>query len=215
MEPLNELPHMRKLYTRSVLSEETAGLDPLKLFSLWFSEAKEEGEAEPNAMSLATVDKTGQPSVRIVLLKGLIRDEFQFFTNYDSDKGRDIAENHLVALNFFWPKLERQIRIEGKANRISNEESESYFAVRPRESQIGAHTSNQSSVVPSREFLEEKFAKLTKEWEGKEIPKPKNWGGYSVSPTKIEFWQGRVGRLHDRISFERLESGWKRSRLSP
>lgn len=215
MEPLNELPHMRKLYTRSVLSEETAGLDPLKLFSLWFSEAKEEGEAEPNAMSIATVDKTGQPSVRIVLLKGLIRDEFQFFTNYDSDKGRDIAENHLVALNFFWPKLERQIRIEGKANRISNEESESYFAVRPRESQIGAHTSNQSSVVPSREFLEEKFAKLTKEWEGKEIPKPKNWGGYSVSPTKIEFWQGRVGRLHDRISFERLESGWKRSRLSP
>ncbi|TGK84516.1 pyridoxamine 5'-phosphate oxidase [Leptospira montravelensis] len=206
---------MRKLYTRSVLSEETAGLDPLKLFSLWFSEAKEEEEAEPNAMSLATVDKTGQPSVRIVLLKGLIRDEFQFFTNYDSDKGRDIAENHLVALNFFWPKLERQIRIEGKANRISNEESESYFAVRPRESQIGAHTSNQSSVVPSREFLEEKFAKLTKEWEGKEIPKPKNWGGYSVSPTKIEFWQGRVGRLHDRISFERLESGWKRSRLSP
>ncbi|WP_208652733.1 pyridoxamine 5'-phosphate oxidase [Leptospira montravelensis] len=212
---MNELPHMRKLYTRSVLSEETAGLDPLKLFSLWFSEAKEEEEAEPNAMSLATVDKTGQPSVRIVLLKGLIRDEFQFFTNYDSDKGRDIAENHLVALNFFWPKLERQIRIEGKANRISNEESESYFAVRPRESQIGAHTSNQSSVVPSREFLEEKFAKLTKEWEGKEIPKPKNWGGYSVSPTKIEFWQGRVGRLHDRISFERLESGWKRSRLSP
>lgn len=215
MEPLNELPHMRKHYTRSVLSEETAGSDPLKLFSLWFSEAKEEGEAEPNAMSLATVDKTGQPSVRIVLLKGLIRDEFQFFTNYDSDKGKDIAENNHVALNFFWPKLERQIRIEGKANRIAKEESETYFAVRPRESQIGAHTSNQSSVVPSREFLEEKFAKLTKEWEGKEIPKPENWGGYSVSPTKIEFWQGRAGRLHDRISFERLDSGWKRSRLSP
>ncbi|MCW7492850.1 pyridoxamine 5'-phosphate oxidase [Leptospira sp. 2 VSF19] len=212
---MNELPHMRKLYTRSVLSEETAGSDPLKLFSLWFSEAKEEGEPEPNAMSLATVDKTGQPSVRIVLLKGLIRDEFQFFTNYDSDKGRDIAENHLVALGFFWPKLERQIRIEGRAKRISKEESESYFAIRPRESQIGALTSNQSSVVPSREFLEEKFASLTKEWEGKEIPKPENWGGYSVFPTKIEFWQGRVGRLHDRISFERFESGWKRSRLSP
>ncbi|WP_207762241.1 pyridoxamine 5'-phosphate oxidase [Leptospira harrisiae] len=212
---MNELPHMRKLYTRSVLSEETAGSDPLKLFSLWFSEAKEEGEAEPNAMSLATVDKTGQPSVRIVLLKGLIRDEFQFFTNYDSDKGQDIATNNLVALNFFWPKLERQIRIEGRATRISKEESETYFAVRPRESQIGAHTSNQSSVVPSREFLEEKFASLTKEWEGKKIQKPENWGGYSVSPTKIEFWQGRVGRLHDRISFERIESGWKRSRLSP
>ncbi|WP_208729491.1 pyridoxamine 5'-phosphate oxidase [Leptospira congkakensis] len=215
MEPLNELPHMRKLYTRSVLSEETAGSDPLKLFSLWFSEAKEEGEAEPNAMSLATVNKTGQPSVRIVLLKGLIRDEFQFFTNYDSDKGKDIAENHHVALNFFWPKLERQIRIEGRATRVSKEESDTYFAVRPRESQIGALTSNQSSVVPSREYLEEKFASLTKEWEGKEIPKPENWGGYSVFPTKIEFWQGRVGRLHDRISFERIESSWKRSRLSP
>ncbi|WP_208732236.1 pyridoxamine 5'-phosphate oxidase [Leptospira perdikensis] len=212
---MNELPHMRKLYTRSVLSEETAGSDPLELFRLWFSEAKEEGELEPNAMSLATVNKAGQPSIRIVLLKGLIRDEFQFFTNYDSDKGKDITENHHVALNFFWPKLERQIRIEGQAARISKEESETYFAVRPRESQIGALASNQSSVVPSREFLEEKFASLSKEWEGIKIPKPENWGGYSVFPTKIEFWQGRVGRLHDRISFERIESSWKRSRLSP
>ncbi|EMY61762.1 pyridoxamine 5'-phosphate oxidase [Leptospira terpstrae] len=215
MEPSNELQNMRRLYTRSVLSEETAGSNPLELFNLWFSEAKTEGEPEPNAMSLATVDKSGQPSARIVLLKGLIRDEFQFFTNYGSDKGKDIAENNKVALNFFWPKLERQIRIEGLASPISKEESKAYFQVRPRESQIGALTSNQSSVVPSREFLEEKFAALTKEWEGKEVPMPENWGGYSVFPTKIEFWQGRVGRLHDRIQFVRKESGWERSRLSP
>lgn len=215
MEPSNELQNMRRLYTRSVLSEETAGSNPLELFNLWFSEAKTEGESEPNAMSLATVDKSGQPSARIVLLKGLIRDEFQFFTNYSSDKGNDIAENNKVALNFFWPKLERQIRIEGLANPISKEESQAYFQVRPRESQIGALTSNQSSVVPSREFLEEKFAALTKKWEGKEVPMPENWGGYSVFPTKIEFWQGRVGRLHDRIQFVRKESGWERSRLSP
>lgn len=215
MEPLNDLQNMRKHYTRSVLSEETAGVNPLELFTLWFSEAQTEGEQEPNAMSLATVDKSGQPSARIVLLKGLIRDEFQFFTNYNSDKGNDIADNNKVALNFFWPKLERQIRIEGLASRIPKEESQTYFQVRPRESQIGALTSNQSSVVPSREFLEEKFASLTKEWEGKEVPMPENWGGYSVFPIKIEFWQGRVGRLHDRIQFERKETGWNRSRLSP
>lgn len=215
METMNDLAHMRQSYKRSVLSETTAGTDPLALFSLWFSEAKEEGEPEPNAMCLATVNKEGQPSVRIVLLKGLIRNEFQFFTNYHSVKGNDIAENNHVALNFFWPKLERQVRIEGIATKISKEESEGYFAIRPRESQIGAHTSNQSSVVPSREFLEEKFATLSKEWEGKEIPMPEFWGGYSVAPTKIEFWQGRVGRLHDRILFEKLKDEWKRTRLSP
>lgn len=215
METMNDLAHMRQSYKRSVLSETTAGTDPLALFSLWFSEAKEEGEPEPNAMSLATVNKEGQPSVRIVLLKGLIRNEFQFFTNYHSDKGNDIAENNHVALNFFWPKMERQIRIEGIAVKIPREESERYFAIRPRESQIGAHTSNQSSVVPSREFLEEKFATLSKEWEGKEIPMPEFWGGYSVSPTKIEFWQGRVGRLHDRILFEKQKDEWQRTRLSP
>lgn len=215
MEPSNDLQNMRRLYTRSVLSEETAGSNPLELFNLWFSEAQAEGEQEPNAMSLATVDKTGQPSARIVLLKGLIREEFQFFTNYGSDKGKDIADNNKVALNFFWPKLERQIRIEGLASPIPKEESKAYFQVRPRESQLGALASNQSSVVPSREFLEEKFASLTKQWEGKEVPMPENWGGYSVFPTKIEFWQGRVGRLHDRIQFERKETGWNRSRLSP
>ncbi|TGL03592.1 pyridoxamine 5'-phosphate oxidase [Leptospira bouyouniensis] len=206
---------MRNSYERSVLSEQTAGTDPLALFSLWFTEAKEEKELEPNAMSLATVNKEGQPSVRIVLLKGLIRNEFQFFTNYLSDKGKDIAENNRVALNFFWPKLERQIRIEGTVSKITKEESEAYFKIRPRESQIGAHTSNQSSVVSSREKLESKFKSLSKEWEGKEIPMPEFWGGYSVYPTKIEFWQGRVGRLHDRILFERKNSSWERTRLSP
>lgn len=215
MEPMNDLAHMRQTYKRSVLSENTAGTDPLALFSLWFSEAKEEGELEPNAMSLATVDKDGQPSVRIVLLKGLIHNEFQFFTNYHSYKGKNISENNRVALNFFWPKLERQVRIEGIATKISKEESQGYFQIRPRESQIGAHTSNQSSVVPSREFLEEKFASLSKEWEGKEIPMPEFWGGYSVSPTKIEFWQGRVGRLHDRILFAKEKENWVRTRLSP
>ncbi|TGK47373.1 pyridoxamine 5'-phosphate oxidase [Leptospira bouyouniensis] len=206
---------MRNSYERSVLSEQTAGTDPLALFSLWFTEAKEEKELEPNAMSLATVNKEGQPSVRIVLLKGLIRNEFQFFTNYLSDKGKDIAENNRVALNFFWPKLERQIRIEGTVSKITKEESEAYFKIRPRESQIGAHTSNQSSVVSSREELESKFKSLSKEWEGREIPMPEFWGGYSVYPTKIEFWQGRVGRLHDRILFERKNSSWERTRLSP
>ncbi|WP_208597377.1 pyridoxamine 5'-phosphate oxidase [Leptospira yanagawae] len=212
---MNDLANMRNSYERSVLSEQTAGRDPLALFSKWFTEAKEEKELEPNAMSLATVNKEGQPSVRIVLLKGLIRNEFQFFTNYNSHKGKDILDNPKVALTFFWPKLERQIRIEGTVSKISKEESEAYFKIRPRESQIGAHTSNQSSVVSSREELESKFHSLSKEWEGKEIPMPEFWGGYSVYPTKIEFWQGRVGRLHDRILFERKHSSWERTRLSP
>ncbi|WP_210410759.1 pyridoxamine 5'-phosphate oxidase [Leptospira yanagawae] len=212
---MNDLANMRNSYERSVLSEQTAGTDPLALFSKWFTEAKEEKELEPNAMSLATVNKEGQPSVRIVLLKGLIRNEFQFFTNYHSHKGKDILDNPKVALTFFWPKLERQIRIEGTVSKISKEESEAYFKIRPRESQIGAHTSNQSSVVSSREELESKFQFLSKEWEGKEIPMPEFWGGYSVYPTKIEFWQGRVGRLHDRILFERKHSSWERTRLSP
>lgn len=215
METLNDLAHMRTNYVRSVLSEETAGFDPLALFSLWFSEAKEEGELEPNAMSLSTVNKDGKPSVRIVLLKGLIRNEFQFFTNYSSHKGKDIEQNRNVALTFFWPKMERQIRIEGTVTKIPKEESEAYFKIRPRESQLGALTSNQSSVVVSREELETKFQTLEKEWEGKEIPMPESWGGYSVSPNKIEFWQGRAGRLHDRIVFERKNESWIRSRLSP
>lgn len=213
-----DLKSMRKSYAKAELSESSAGHNPLDLFSTWFEEAAKASESEPNAMTLSTIGEDGYPNGRIVLLKAVVAGEFQFFTNYESKKGKELQMNPKAALTFFWAGLERQVRIQGVVSKISKEDSRAYFSVRPRESQLGAHSSRQSSVIASRNELEIQFSNFEREFKDKEIPMPDFWGGYQLSPISIEFWQGRVGRLHDRILFTREsvdQTGWKRSRLSP
>ncbi len=212
---LNELQNMRQSYEKFTLDEAETGDDPIQFFQTWFEIAKKEKVLEPNAMHLATVDGSGKPSGRVVLLKGIEQGNFLFFTNYESQKASDLIQNNQVALTFFWGELERQVRIEGKATKVSRAESEEYFSKRPRISQLGALVSKQSEVVPNRKFLEDKMDALEKELEGKSIPTPDSWGGYAILPSKIEFWQGRQGRLHDRVVFEKEGSTWKKYRLSP
>lgn len=202
-------------YAKATLSEDDVGVSPLALFRRWISEAEAGGVAEPAAMSLCTVSPDGQPSSRIVLLRGAEEDFFRFFTNYDGKKARDISHNPRVALLFFWPALERQIRIEGIASKCERAISETYFAARPRESQLGAWASTQSCEVPGRAELEQCFAEVSARYEGKHVPCPPHWGGYDVRPQRYEFWQGRSGRLHDRLSFDRTDAGWRRARLAP
>jgi pyridoxamine 5'-phosphate oxidase len=171
---------------------------------------------EANAMTLATVDSNNKPSARIVLLKGVENSKFIFFTNYQSDKGKELDHNPACALTFFWPELERQIRVEGTASRVDAIRSEMYFQSRPRGSQIGAWASPQSSIIDNREILEERVLKLEERFRGQTVlPKPQQWGGYEIDPVLIEFWQGRPSRLHDRIQYTRIEGEWKRNRLAP
>jgi pyridoxamine 5'-phosphate oxidase len=167
-------------------------------------------------MTLATVNRKGQPDARIVLLRGVDKNGFSFFTNYKSAKGREINENKKVCLNFFWPDLSRQVRIAGTIEKLSAKISDDYFQSRPRESQLGAWASNQSEVIENRQALEAKFDEFEQKFNGKKIPRPAHWGGYIVRPVTIEFWQGRASRLHDRILYEKNKSGtWKISRLAP
>jgi pyridoxamine 5'-phosphate oxidase len=193
--------------------EEHFGNEPWELFSLWYKEAYD-AEKEPNAMTLSTVDREGQPSSRILYLKELLDKSFIFYTNYTSDKARDIAENNKVALLFFWPINERQIRIEGTASKVDGKSCDDYFASRPRGSQIGAWASDQSSNLISRDALDQRIAEFEKEFPDI-VPRPSNWGGYAVLPTKIEFWQGRPSRLHDRIVYEKKGDSWIIYRLNP
>lgn len=213
--PSGHIAGIRTDYRKAVLDEATAGEDPLAFFSRWFSEAEEAAADEVNAMTLATVDAAGHPHARIVLLKGLDDQGFVFFTNYSSDKGQQIASNDSVALVFFWKELERQVRVEGKAELVSAGESDQYFRSRPLGSRIGAWASPQSQVLPGREVLEDRYAQVEQEYEGKDLPRPEFWGGYRIVPQRIEFWQGRSSRLHDRIVFEREDKGWKKFRLAP
>lgn len=210
-----EIQKLREDYQKGSLDESDVDRNPYEQFKKWLDEAVTSEVPEPNSMSLATVDASGKPHVRIVLLKGIDELGFIFYSNYDSDKGSQMDVNPNISLCFLWKELERQVRISGKVTRLNREESEEYFKSRPRMSQLGALASNQSEEIESRAVLEERFSSFEAKYEGKEIPMPEQWGGYMVEPTEIEFWQGRRSRLHDRIVFSQDNSNWKIKRLSP
>jgi pyridoxamine 5'-phosphate oxidase len=203
-------------YSGDSLDAGTVDQNPLQLFQRWLDEAKAAGIHLAEAMTLATSTLGGKPSARLVLLKQADEHGFVFYTNYRSVKARELDANPQAALVFYWPQLERQVRVEGKVERVSADESDAYFKTRPRESQIGAWASPQSEVVASREVLQQKADELEKLYEGREVDRPAHWGGYRLQPERIEFWKGRPGRLHDRINYERQgDGGWTISRLAP
>lgn len=210
------IQNLRKDYKAATLSEKDVAKHPVKQFEKWFKEVLEKGGIEANAMTLATATTDGRPSARIMLLKGFDERGFVFYTNYLSRKGKELAKNPLASLVFFWPSLERQVRIEGTVEKVSRQESEEYFYVRPKESQIGAIVSPQSQEIESREVLEKKWADLEKVYANEDVPKPAHWGGFIVKPRLIEFWQGGPGRLHDRIAYKLAgKNDWKIVRLAP
>lgn len=210
-----DIHDLRRDFTLKTLDEKQLPDNPLEAFEQWFKEAVEAQVYEPSAMNLATVDALGRPSLRVVLLKELKQGGFIFFSNYDSRKGKQLAGNPHCALNFVWHELERQVRIEGFAEKLSPEDSDNYFEVRPPKSKLGAWTSPQSEVIPGREYLEKLYADFEKQFAGKGVPRPENWGGYLVRPSLIEFWQGRSNRLHDRIQFRLENEMWTKERLAP
>lgn len=210
-----DLADFRKEYSDRGLSRDALLVDPVAQFSQWFTQANELKVHEPNAMTLATVDATGMPYQRTVLLKYFDENGFVFFTNYGSRKAKQIAQNPRVSLLFPWITLERQVIIQGTAEKISTAESLKYFTSRPRDSQIGAWVSNQSEVITSRKLLMQKLHEIGEKFQKGEIPLPSFWGGFRVKPQMIEFWQGGPARLHDRFLYQRQESAWKIDRLSP
>jgi pyridoxamine 5'-phosphate oxidase len=206
----------RKDYNLFNLRETGVDPDPICQFERWFDEATQSDIPEPNAMTLATATPDGRPSARVVLLRGVDERGFVFFTNYDSRKGRELDVNPFAALVLFWHELERQVRVEGSVQRVSADESDSYFHSRPASSRIGAWASPQSEVIESRELLENRCRELEKGFEGGAIPRPPNWGGFRLVPETIEFWQGRLSRLHDRLRYSRRgQSEWLIERLAP
>ena len=211
-----DLSHLRKEYTRHGLHESELAATPVEQFRTWFTAACEGGVEAPDAMTLATADGDGRPSARIVLLKGYDERGFVFFTNYESRKGRELDANPNAALLFFWSELEQQVRIEGRVERVTAEESDAYFAVRPFGSRIGAVASRQSEPLASREDLEARVRELESRFgPSGEVPRPPHWGGYRLLHERVEFWQGRPSRLHDRLLFTREGDGWPVVRLSP
>jgi pyridoxamine 5'-phosphate oxidase len=213
---MQKLADIRREYTRASLDENSVSKDPIEQFQTWFREAYESEVPEANAMNLATVTEKGTPTSRVVLLKGVEDNKFVFYTNYQSDKGREMEKNPAVALTFFWSELERQVRIEGIASRVDAKKSEEYFQSRPRGSQIGAWSSPQSAIIRDRLILEDRVKQMEEKFSGQEIlPRPQQWGGYEVEALLIEFWQGRASRLHDRIEYTKVDGIWQIHRLAP
>jgi pyridoxamine 5'-phosphate oxidase len=211
----NQIQALRKEYCQTSLNESDLNPDPYLQFKHWFEQALASALPEANAMILSTVSASGQPSNRTVLLKELDAKGFVFFSNYHSRKGHEIDANPRVALLFFWPELERQIRIEGLAEKLSSSDSDAYFAIRPRASQLGAWASEQSQPLAAREVLETRILALDQKYAQETIPRPSHWGGYRVIPEKFEFWQGRPSRLHDRLCYQRHGQQWQINRLAP
>lgn len=210
------LEDMREQYGKESLDENSVAKNPVAQFENWMEKAVLAKIPEPNAMTLATADINGKPTARVVLLKGIENSAFIFYTNYDSKKGQDLLYNPYAALVFYWYPIEKQIRIEGRVEKVSAEKSEKYFHSRPRASQLSGAVSPQSTTISNRKFLEDKIQVLKKESGENEIPRPQNWGGYRIIPNRFEFWQGRADRLHDRIAYILVEKNeWKIERLAP
>ncbi len=212
-----ELSRLREDYQQHALDECEVGDNPFSFFEKWFQQAIKSEEKDSNAMVLSTLSEDGSPHSRVVLLKGLEDESFVFYTNYNSQKGKDLEAQPKAALLFHWKSLERQVRIEGWVEKVNEATATAYFHSRPKGSQVGAHASPQSEKIANRAWLEERFAALDAQFQNQEVPKPAHWGGYAVKPLKIEFWQGRSSRLHDRIVFERSNENeaWQISRLAP
>lgn len=210
-----DIAKLRKDYSLKSLIESEVSKDPITQFEFWLNEAIDSQLPEPNAMTLATSTFEGKPSARVVLLKQFDTNGFSFFTNYDSRKAKNLLQNPYAALVFFWPELERQVRIEGKISRVNDKESDKYFRTRPEKSKIGAWASPQSKVIPNRRYLENLISDFEEEFHSKTIVRPENWGGYILKPTLIEFWQGRPNRLHDRIQYSLVNENWLIERLAP
>ncbi|HEX2751398.1 MAG TPA: pyridoxamine 5'-phosphate oxidase, partial [Verrucomicrobiales bacterium] len=213
--PMTQIAGLRQEYKLHTLDTGDVAADPLTQFQKWFGEAQSAQIVEPNAMVLSTVSAGGQPSSRTVLLKALDSRGFTFFTSYQSRKADEMSANPAAAITFFWKELERQVNITGSVERTSAEESDAYFAVRPYGSQIGAHASAQSSTIPSRSWLEDRYAELNARWPEGSVPRPETWGGFRLIPQTVEFWQGRPSRLHDRLRYSRQGEQWILERLSP
>lgn len=210
-----DIAHIRRDYSLEKLSESSVDDDPIEQFTMWFEKAIEAEVTDANAMTLSTVSQEGQPSSRIVLLKGVDEQGFRFYSNFSSRKGRELAANPHASLCFYWAPHERQVRIEGKVEQLSREDSAAYFRERPRLSQLGAWASKQSNRVSSREELEYRFQEIKERFADKDVPLPDFWGGYLLKPERIEFWQGREGRLHDRICYKKKAEEWEIFRLAP
>lgn len=206
---------LRHDFAKQTLDERDVHIDPVLQFEKWFKEAVDAHVNEPNAMTVCTASKDGKPSARILLLRNFNEDGFVFYTNYTSRKGSEILDNPNCALLFFWPELERQVRIEGVLQKQTAEESDLYFKTRPRGSKLGAWTSEQSKVISSRDVLDKEYEILSKKYPGEDIPRPPYWGGFLLKPVSIEFWQGRPSRLHDRILYTKENGNWKIERLAP
>lgn len=212
---MSDLGDPRRTYDRDSLDEARAALEPFAQFRRWFEDAQSGEILEPHAMTLATADARGRPSARVVLLRGWDERGFVFFTNYESRKGREIATAPFAALLFFWDRLERQVRIEGPIAPVDAAESDAYFARRPRGHQLSAWASAQSRIVAGRAELEMAMAEAERRFAGVDVPRPPYWGGYRVAPERVEFWQGRRNRVHDRLVYEPADGGWTRTRLAP